>query len=82
VFNSNNNYIKDTNTQSTLQITTITHLLPLSGLPATLLAQQFFIPSQKLSTKYNKEKKSAKYDTKEIKMKIQYYLVGATQNKQ
>jgi hypothetical protein len=25
-------------------------------MPATLLAQQFFIPSQKLPTKYNKEK--------------------------
>jgi len=81
VFNSNNNYIKDKYSIN-ITITTITHLLPLSGLPATLLAQQFFIPSQKLSTKYNKEKKSAKYDTKEIKMKIQYYLVGATQNKQ
>ena len=56
--------MKDKKLTQNITITTLTHLIPLSGLPATLQDQQFF-------SFILKKKKSALHDTKEIKMKIQ-----------
>lgn len=56
--------------KKTLSITTLSHLLPLSGLPDKQPTQQIFIHPQKRSTKNIKGKNVCDNDTKEIKTKI------------
>ena len=63
MFNNNSNDIKDKELTQNITITTLTHLIPLSGLPATLQDQQFF--------SFILKKKVCKHDTKEIKMKTE-----------